>query len=374
MVGAAIEAVSAQLSADPAAIVQSQETQAGALAATWLSSTNARTRAWGAYLALRDQRRELLPRLIALAQAYAVKDGQRTSTEESDHAAMVGVLDAVIQLGGGAPAEAATLYPEFPAQSIILLARAGRSSANFLLDIFRRENRRTNEWLASGNLLMALKPPGFAATVLGSFTVTAQVRVVDNGTGVASGIGRVGGRACSSIRGGPSPSASWPPVGNYSTRRYYGNDVVERIDGSTPVFVVRSVGAADTDERIDPCDGILEMNRDVFREHILAGLAADPTGNPTVRSAVAATVTWQDSTQYLQALRAVIERQQGSFDTLRKNLMDAGLLSAEEGASSRPSLEVRIIDARSNTAFALPVLHNAGSQVKITNPGTAPPR
>lgn len=46
---------------DPAAVIRSQAIQSAALAASWLSSSDARVRAWGAYLALRDRRRELLP-------------------------------------------------------------------------------------------------------------------------------------------------------------------------------------------------------------------------------------------------------------------------------------------------------------------------
>ena len=47
-------AAPAQTPADPAAIVQSQENQSAELAAAWLGSSDARVRAWGAYLAQRD--------------------------------------------------------------------------------------------------------------------------------------------------------------------------------------------------------------------------------------------------------------------------------------------------------------------------------
>src|SRR5579862_2860984 len=85
---------------DPEAIVQSQENQTAGLAAAWLGNSDARVRAWGAYLALRDRRRELLPQLIGLAEAYPVKTEPPSPTERNDHDAMLGVLDAVIQMDG----------------------------------------------------------------------------------------------------------------------------------------------------------------------------------------------------------------------------------------------------------------------------------
>jgi hypothetical protein len=72
---AANSGAQAQMQTDPAAIIHSQENQSARLAAVWLGSSDVRVRAWGAYLALRDQRRELLPQLIGFAQAYPVQSG-----------------------------------------------------------------------------------------------------------------------------------------------------------------------------------------------------------------------------------------------------------------------------------------------------------
>jgi hypothetical protein len=90
---------------DPAAIVESQGNQSGQLAPAWLASGDARLRAWGAYLVLRDRRHELVPRLVELANAYSVKTGPLGATDRDEHDAMLSVLDAVIQLEGRIPAE-----------------------------------------------------------------------------------------------------------------------------------------------------------------------------------------------------------------------------------------------------------------------------
>jgi hypothetical protein len=360
----------AQTSTDPAVSIQSQEKQSGSLAAAWLGSSDARVRAWGAYLVLRDQRHELLPQLRGLEEAYVVKDGSVTPPERSNHDAMVGALDAIIQLGGSVPgSEAARLYLEFPAQSLILLARAGsQSSSGYLLNIFRLEDKRTGEWLAAGNLLMNAKPSGFAAAVLEGWTVKANVQIKDKGTGSDPVMGQ--GGSCSS--GLPSPPADWPAVGNYYAAggsmgsSYYGKGVAAVIGGTDPVIYARNVGVADTAGRYDVC-AFRNANRDVYREHFLAGLAAEPAGTPTVRSSVSDTILWQNSAQYLKDLRAFINRQQGLFDAIGRKLIAAGLLTTEEWASERPSLEIRITDKRSLKQGDIPVLQNAGKGVKFVN-------
>ncbi len=358
----------AQPQTDPAAIVQSQENQSAGLAATWLSSGDARTRAWGAYLALRDRRRELLPQLIGLAEAYAVKSGPLSSTERNEHDAMLGALDAVIQMDGKiSPDEAAKLYPEFPVQALIFLSRGGPAASSFLLNIFREENSHTLAWLAAGDLL-ALRPDpnlraaGFAAAVLGGLTVDAEVRVVDEGSGPRRGRG-VGG-SCPFTPPSPWP-VGWPPIASY----FFGfidRSSVLLAAGADPSLYTRAAGKAVLYTEMPPCEW-LKPNRDVVREHFLANLAEEPTGNPSVRSTVETTITWRNNAQYLRDLRAFTDQEQDLFDKLSAKLMAAGPLSAEERASVRPSLLVRISDDRSKKPSSLPVVQNTESNVKIVN-------
>ncbi len=252
-------ATPAQTPADPAAIVQSQENRSAELAAAWLGSSDARVRAWGAYLAQRDHRRELLPKLIGLAEAYPAGPGLLAdSTGRDDHDAMLGVLDAILQLDGRlSPEKAATLYPEFPVQSLVFLSHGDPEADHFLLDIFREESQLTGAWLAAGNMLMNRKPPGFAAAILGAFTVDAHIRVVDKGSGAVPGNGY--GGSCSS--GTREPRTGWPPVGNYYTTgldHYFPGNAGGGLlaDGTDPSFYVRVVGAADPEGSRDErrCD------------------------------------------------------------------------------------------------------------------------
>jgi hypothetical protein len=170
----------------------------------------------------------------------------------------------------------------------------------------------------------------------------------------------------------PSPPTDWPPVGNYYAAggyigsSYYGKGVTAVIGGTDSVIYIRNVGVADTEGRYDVC-GFKNANRHVFREHFLAGLAAEPVGNPTVRSSVSDTIMWQNSAQYLKDLSALIDHQQRLFDALGKKLITAGLLTTGEWTNTRPSLEIRITDERSAKQSDLPVLQNAGRGVKILN-------
>jgi hypothetical protein len=361
--------VRAQTQDDPAVIVQSQEKHSVELAAEWLGSNEARVRAWGTYLALRDKQVNLLPQLIGLVKAYPVTGSWHSSSERDEHDAMLAVLDAIIQMRGGLSTEvAAKLYPEFPAQALIFLSHDGPEAANSLLEIFRTENKLSGAWLAAGNLLIVWNSSDFAAAVLAGLTVHAHITVVSENSGAGSAVGSGGDCAAS---GAPPVRTGWPPVGSYfvrNTTSVVTGDVLLQ-DGTDPAFYVRTVDSAYLDRSDDEsaCSKMFELNRDTVREHFLAKLASEPSGNPTVRSDVEQTVTWHDEGTYQTSLRAFIAQQQKLFDALGKKLMNSGLISAEERESARPSLEVRISDYRKNSPSTLPVLQAPGENVKLIN-------
>jgi hypothetical protein len=362
------QTVRAQAQADPAVIVQSQEKQSVGLAAEWLGRSDARVRAWGAYLALRDRQVNLLPQLIGLMKAYPVKGSPLTSSERDEHDAMLAVLDAIIQMRGGFPTDvAAKLYPEFPAQALISLSHDGPEAASSLLEIFKTENKLPGAWLAAGNLLMVWNPSGFAAAILAGLTVHAHITVVSENSG--AGIGGGSGGSC--LSGAPPVKTGWPPVGKYYVRNMtsgFTGDVLLQ-GGADPAFYFRTVDAAYVVRNDDEsaCSKMFELNRDTVREHYLAKLASEPPGNPFVQSYVEQTIMWHDDETYVISLRAFIGQQQRQFDALGKKLMDSGLISAEERESARPSLEVRISDFRRNSPPTLPLLQDPGSNVKMIN-------
>ncbi len=359
---------------DPAAIVQSQESQSGQFASTWLASADARVLAWGAYVALRDRRHELLPQLVGLAKAYTVKTGPLGGRDRDEHDAMLSVLDAVIQLEGRIPAEASeTLYPEFPVQSLILLSHSDRTADDFLLKIFREESKSTRAWLAAGNLLMnrtqcswpaancRLKVPGFASAVLGGLTVNAEISVVDQGRDPARRPMGVGG---SCPFGLPGPQTGWPPVGNYYADDGYPAPVL-MVSGADPSFYFRSVAGPDPDRaRSEICPWPTGV-RNTLREHLLARLVGESPEVPSVRSFVRDAITWRSDRQFLNDLQSFVDRQQHLFIAISGKLTDAGLLSDQESASTRPGLEVQVYDDRVRKLPALLALQDPGNHVHI---------
>ena len=92
-------------------------------------------------------------------------------------AAIEAVADASIRLQATLPADTIMhLYPQFPAQTIILLSRASDNAAA-LLQIFQTTTSR-DLWLAAGNLLALHPTPEFVRSLLGGFVENFTFYVV----------------------------------------------------------------------------------------------------------------------------------------------------------------------------------------------------
>lgn len=196
---------------DPVLLLRTDAQQRTEWATKWLRSEDPLRVAWGAWLARQDHQTALIPLLIEKVEEYQPTDESQSQTAGRDrHDALLAVLDALIGLGAAVPAqEARKLYPEFAAQSLILLVRSQTDDQSALLDIF--ENARANwNWLAAGNVLVKTRPPGFASLLLSRFTQHITVSVFDPGHG---GGAAGGGSECGfSLR---APKALWPAVGLY---------------------------------------------------------------------------------------------------------------------------------------------------------------
>jgi hypothetical protein len=127
----------------------------------------------------------LIPLLLEKIKEYQPDDGFSLQAVQRDrHDSILVVLDALIELRVAVPVEdARKLYPEFAAQSVILLVRSQDDPQSALVDILRDTEANWN-WLAAGNVLLKNRTPGFAALLLGRFTQHLAVTVVDPGRGV----------------------------------------------------------------------------------------------------------------------------------------------------------------------------------------------
>ena len=127
---------------------------------------------------------------------------------------MLGVLDALIQLGAQVPAgDAQRTTRSFP-YSRSFSCRARRRQAPALLDIFKSEQRWPAAWLAAGDLLLGRRAEGFAAAVVEGMTVHAQVMVTERNAG-----GGAGGRDCAAAAGSGATQSRMAAAGSLRVRQ-----------------------------------------------------------------------------------------------------------------------------------------------------------
>lgn len=345
----AIAAWAQQAPADPAAVVDSFTKQTAPLADAWLKSADARLRAWGTYLVLRDRRTDEIPTLLTMLGEHAAVADMSSQADIDNHAAMLGVLDALIQFGVSVPsADAQRMYPEFPVQSLILLSRAPDDPAAALLDIFNSESPRAAAWLAAGNLLLARRADGFAAAVWEHMTVHVQITVREPNAGGGYG----GGQLCCGLGGSMPPRVAWPPLGVYSfggcgSRVQPGAILLAA--GPDPAYYNRQETASYFEESGSGC---CMPDKDLVREHYLTALLGAAADQPPVRAHVSRTIVWQGAEAYRNELAAFIADQQRAFAEVARRLGEQNLLTAEDAKTLRPALDVNVRDERSSRSGA----------------------
>ncbi len=349
--------------ADPALIVGDLDKQSAPLALAWLHSPDPRSQAWGAYLILSDRHTEAITDLLAMLSGFQVVESPTAVADSDQHDAMLGVLDALIQFGADVPAaDAQRLYPEFPVQSLILLAHSQEDTTPALLDIFQTEQRWPAAWLAAGNLLLQRRGEGFAAAVLAGLTVHAEMSVFESGAGGGFG----GSSLCCMGSGLSAPRTGWPPLGVYvfsgcGMRLQPGATLLA--DGPDPVHYHRQVNASYHAAGVTGC-GCGE-DRDLVHQHYLTTLLHASPEDPPLRAHVTHYIQWQGPDAYSGDLAAFIATQQHLFAQLARQLGAMHLLGETESATMRPRLQIHISDYRTPPEPALPALAPLPDNVTI---------
>jgi hypothetical protein len=372
-----------QVPTDPSVILKSQREQTAQLAATWLHSGDARLEAWGAYVVLRDKHKQFIPDLVALVHGYEVAGWQFPPADENRHDAMLAVLDDLIQFYVVIPVpEAARLYPEFPAQSIILISRGNKDATRFFMEIFRDEKLHAMEWQAAGNFLAQIETPGFAADVLSKLTVHATVKVTSSGElRFSDGMG--GG--CSILI--PKAKPDWPEVGNYSlatgaapesdwprvgAEKYFEQHSAAAlflVAGPIPIYSQRSVDALYDQIRHARRDGngcgANYVDWDSLRERYVTRMVSAKQESPPLKSYFDETIAWKDSNSYFQYLRNMVQQQQTAFREVVAKLKSSGWMTADESGAAKLKLEITIVDDREDKTIPLPHPDNLGDDVIV---------
>jgi hypothetical protein len=358
----AVAAWAQQAPPDPAALMNWIDKEMAPVTNAWLKSNDSRTQAWGAYLALRDRRMDAMLALFEMLANYPTTGEESEQTSSDRHDAMLEALDALIQLGARVPAaDAQRIYPVFPVQSLILLARSKGDASSALLSIFKSEQRWPVAWLAAGNLLAQQTVKGFAAAVVEGMTIHAQVTVVDANRQYGGGEG---------ISCGPgdrsSDKAGWPPVGLYEFGGC-GDGIVSGATilaaGADPATYRRTVGANYAAGDTSAC--VCNLDRDLVRQHYLTRLIGISAEEPPVHVHVSHTIVWQSPDGYVRDLNDFVDRQQLSFGELARQLGLRGLLNDEEVKILRPMLQLVIGDRRASREPALPAVGPFAANVTI---------
>jgi hypothetical protein len=347
---------------DPVLLLRADAERRADWATEWLRSEDPLRVAWGAWLARQDHQTALIPLLIEKVGEYQPTDESRSQTVERDrHDALLVVLDALIGLGAAVPVqEARKLYPEFAAQSLILLVRSQTDAQSALLNIF--QNARANwNWLAAGNVLFKTRPPGFASLLLSRFTQHITVSVFDPGHG---GGGAGGGSECGfSLR---APKARWPSVGLYLLTQF-----PERMPGLTATFLVGGdttvyywrVEPGNYDNPPDAPGSCDDGDRDRYRAQYLTRLMESSFPRMSMDPYPQITIVWKDEADYRQRLLATVEEQRTEFRRAVASLQHSGqVLTPAESATLKLRLEIVIRDERADRSPPLPaVLENDGT-------------
>ncbi len=333
-------------------------------AVAWLGSQDPLRIAWGAWLANQDRLTDLIPLLTLKVAEYQPVESERNSVERDQHDALLVVLDALIQLRGTVPVQHAyKLYPEFAAQSMILLIRSPDDATTELLSILDKAKANWN-WLAAGNALSKTPTAGFASLLLSRFTQHLKVWVTDRGIG---GGEFGGGSECGfSLRG---PKVGWPRVGLYALTQFPGRlPAIEArflIGGETPVYYLRADPGNYDNPPDDPyyCDG---GDRDKYRAQYLAQFYTASWPKVVLPSYPEAVIVWQDQDAYRGDLLRAVEEKRKLFGDAILALQDHGLTD-EEASSLQPRIEVVIRDIRHERSTPLPVVSSDASMEVVAD-------
>jgi len=348
---------------NPELVVRADAERRTEWATAWLHSEDPPRVAWGAWIAKQDHVTALSPLLVGEVERYQPADSSLSQTGDHErHDALLMVLDALIALGTVVPAkEARKLYPEFAAQSVILLLRSRDRAQPELLSIF--QNALANRtWLAAGNVLIKNRPRGFAWLLLSRFTQHITVSVFDQGR--MGGVGAGGGECDFSLR---VPKAGWPPVGLYRLTQFPDRipslTAALLVQGETPVYYWRAE-LGNYDNPPDGSGSCDDGDRDEYRAQYLNELmgSSDIRLNPYPREMI----SWNGDAHYQQQVLAIVSQQRAKFRQAGAALQHSEqVLTETEAATLQPCLEIMIHDYRSNQSSPLPHISDRDVSVLV---------
>jgi hypothetical protein len=336
----------------------------------WLMSDDPRLVAWGAHDVLISRNEALTGDLLNLATEWQpltqenAANGTATplSAERLDKRdAMAGVLDALIQMNVPVPAETLrSLAPDFPNAVAVLLSRMTPEQAEPLaLEFYHSPPQHGSGLQYVSAAMLAQHPPfGFAADLLASVGVRADIIVVLPGSG-----GGFGGGACSGACGIQSrvPRTGWPLVGQYSLSKAKSDRSMLLVSGIDPGYATRF----ESDSYRGPCGGpSLEPGE---RQRLIAEMLDISPDTIAWKIHPSPTIVFYSDEQFSRDLLRFIGDEDEKYRATAIGLGDLGLMTSDEVELSAPKLQIYINDMRGAEASPLPRVSPLPANVEWPN-------
>jgi hypothetical protein len=291
--------------------------------------------AWGAWLAGQTQRTELIPELVTLGSG-------RLPTKDWASAALIDVvLDALVQLRAGPDASwSMQFFDAWPAQSLLLLSRAGQDANATLVDLVRRQTGY--RWLAAANLGVMRKAPGLAAVLLAGVAINADL-IFTNSPNQGFGVGD--GADVSGADGMRPGVQGFPPSIHYYLTGHPQAGSVVLATGPATVYYVREVfppGQQHPTTWLDMSAPTLQHRLDY-----IAALRGRQFGGMALRARESKTIVWKAGMNIDREAAAYRAELTQRFDGLVRILVQENLLTGDEAkALPAPTINVTVQDKR----------------------------
>jgi hypothetical protein len=322
---------------------------------SWLSSEDPRLVAWGAHDVLVARDSNLTPQLVTLASRWQPLSLQTSdnspyvnlSSEQKDQRdAMAAVLDALIQMNVALPTDTLrNLAPDFGNDVAILLSRMPEEESGALsFDFYRSPPVRDFSLQYVSAALLALHPPaGFAADLLSSISVQANVLVVLPGSEQFGG-----GEGGSSFGGVPGrPRENWPMTGQYQLTKQKSDGASLVVAGIDPIYALRS----ESTHFLPESSSIGMYLGPEQRLRLIAEMLGVPREEIHWHTMVSTTIEFQSPEQYERELLVLVEEERAKHRATAAALADRNLLSLAEAEQSLPDLKLKIRDRRGEGAL-----------------------
>jgi hypothetical protein len=334
----------------------------------WLRGDDPRLVAWGAHDALLARDKSLIPDMLNLVSQWAnvpepTADARRKplSQEQIDaRDAMAAVVDTLTQMGAAVPTETLrNLAPDFSNATAILLSRISADEARPLAyDFYRAPPTKGYGLQYVSAALLALRPPaGFAADLLESITVRAEIFVLHPG---AKSFGS--GSAGDCFRDQPPVRKDWPLTGQYRLSRENSDGAVRIVRGVDPIYATREVS---TTYLAENCPGPY-LGPDERQRLIAEMLGISPESLPW-RTRLETTIEFISQEQFDFELHRFIDEQEQKYRDTAAALASSGLLNDAEAQHSAPKLKLIISEMRGTEDDPIAQITNLPPHVEYSN-------